>query len=145
MSISVIVTGVDGSEGSNHALEWVAGLAAQTGARVVAVHTFEPLAHLEDQRPPYDFQLAEESAKGRLEKEWMAPLIGAGVEHECRMLHGAPWECLIDVADETDADLIVVGARGFGVLRGLALGSTSNKLIHASHRPVVVIPPVDRS
>lgn len=141
MSISVIVAGVDGSEGSTNALQWVAGLAAQTGSRVVAVHTFEPLAHLEDQRPPYDFQLAESDAKSRLEKDWMAPLIAAGVEHECRLLHGTPWECLIDAADDVDADMIVVGARGFGVLRGMALGSTSNKLIHASHRPVVVIPP----
>ena len=141
MSIAVIVTGVDGSEGSTQALEWVAGLAAQTGSKVIAVHTFEPLAHLGEQRPPYDFAAAEELARSRLETEWMNPLATAGVDFESRLVHGAPFECLIDVADDVDADLIVVGARGLGFLRGMALGSTSNKLIHTSKRPVVVIPP----
>lgn len=144
MSVNTIVVGADGSEGSTRAVEWVAGLASQIGGRVVAVHTFEPLAHLGDVQPPYDFALIEERVKEKLESDWCAPLAAVGVEHECRLMHGTAFQCLIDAADEVDADMIVVGARGYGLLKGLALGSTSGKLLHLSKRPVTVLPHIRR-
>jgi nucleotide-binding universal stress UspA family protein len=143
MSISIIVVGVDGSEGAAHALTWLAGLAGQLGATVVAVHAFEPLAHLGDQDPPYDFAVVEERVRGQFETAWIAPLTEAGVHTETRLMHGSPDGCLLDAAEDVGADLIVVGARGLGMFRGLALGSTSNKVMHMSKLPVVVVPPAD--
>lgn len=141
MTVSTIVIGVDGSEGSALAVEWAVDLAQQTAAGVIAVHTFEPLASLEGQEPPYDFAALELKARARLESVWIEPFSRAGVAVEPRLTHGAPYACLLDAAEDADADLIVVGARGLGFLRGLALGSTSDKLLHTSTRPVVVIPP----
>lgn len=141
MTIRTIVVGVDGSEAAQRAVAWAAGLAAQTSARVVAVHTFEPLAHLDEVEPPYDFATMERAARSRLEGDWVRPLVEAGVEHEGRIMHGTPAGCVLDAADEADADLIVVGTRGHRGFREMALGSTSNKVVHSSHRPVVVIPP----
>jgi nucleotide-binding universal stress UspA family protein len=141
MSIATIVVGVDGSGGAAHALAWLAELAVPLGATVVAVHTFEPLAHLDDQEPPYDFAKAETRVRTLFETEWIAPLTAAGVPTHVRLLHGTPVECLLDAAEEADADLIVVGARGLGMFRGIALGSTSDRLVHASKIPVVVVPP----
>lgn len=143
MSDYTIVVGLDGSEGSRRAVQWVADLAARLGATVCAVHTFEPLSHLSEVEPPYDFDAMEADARRRLESEWAEPLAGSGVSHEVRVVHGAPFQCLIDVADEVDADLIVVGARGLGRLKSLALGSTSGKLLHLSHRPVTIVPPAE--
>lgn len=142
MSVDTIVVGVDGSEGSARAMNWTAGLAQRLGARVIAIHVFEPLAHLGTTSPPYQFDQIEIAVRTRLESEWTAPLASAGVDHEARVLHGTPFGCLVDAAAEVDADLIVVGARGYGLLRGLALGSTSEKLLHTSKRPVAVIPPL---
>jgi nucleotide-binding universal stress UspA family protein len=141
MTLSTLVLGVDGSEGSELAVAWVADLAGQLGARVVAVHVFEPLDHLEDQEPPYDFGAIEKKVRAELESGWLSKLSDAGVAYDARLMHGSPYACLLDAADEEDADLIVVGARGLGVLRGLALGSTSDKLVHTSTTPVVVVPP----
>jgi nucleotide-binding universal stress UspA family protein len=143
MSISTIVVGVDGSEGAAQALTWLADLAAPLGATVVAVHVFEPLAHLGDQDPPYDFAVVERRVRARFETAWITPLTEAGVHTETRLMHGSPYGCLLDAAEDTGADLIVVGARGLGVFRGLALGSTSNKVVHLAKVPVVVVPPVD--
>ena len=64
MSVNTIVVGVDGSDGSTRAVAWAAGLARQVSARVVAVHTFEPLAHLGDMQPPYDFAAIEDAVRG---------------------------------------------------------------------------------
>ena len=143
MSIRTIVVGVDGSEGSDRAVAWAAGLASQVGARVVAVHTFEPLAHLTD--GPVDFARIEAEVRETLDHEWVAPLVSARVEYEALVRHGVPAEVLVDTAEQTDADLLVIGARGLGTLAGLALGSTSTKVVHVSDRPVVVVPPARRT
>ena len=48
-------------------------------------------------------------------------------------------ETLLAVADERDARAIVVGSRGLGGFRARVIGSTSRKLLHDAHRPVLVV------
>lgn len=50
------------------------------------------------------------------------------------------WRTIVDVADELDADLIVVGTRGTTAVESQLLGSVSNAVIHHSSRPVLVVP-----
>jgi nucleotide-binding universal stress UspA family protein len=140
MTFDAIAVATDGSDGSIAAVRWSAELAERTGAKVVAVHVFEPLAHLGDSTPPYDFPAIEQRVRERLESDWTTPLADAGVEYSTVVVHGDPVTGLLGAADDADADVIVVGARGYGVLKGLALGSVSNKLVHVSKRPVTVVP-----
>ena len=44
------------------------------------------------------------------------------------------------MADELDAELIVVGARGHSTVESLMLGSVSNAVVHHARRPTLVIP-----
>jgi nucleotide-binding universal stress UspA family protein len=46
---------------------------------------------------------------------------------------------LIEIAEERDARAIVVGSRGLGGIKARVLGSTSRKLLHEAHRPVLVV------
>jgi nucleotide-binding universal stress UspA family protein len=46
---------------------------------------------------------------------------------------------LIAIAEEHDARAIVVGSRGLGGIKARVLGSTSRKLLHDTHRPVLVV------
>jgi nucleotide-binding universal stress UspA family protein len=48
-------------------------------------------------------------------------------------------ETLIAIAEERDARAIVVGSRGLGAIKARVLGSTSRKLLHDTHRPVLVV------
>ncbi len=141
MTVSRILVGVDGSDGAAQALRWAGELAAQIGAEVVAVHAFEPLAHLADHPPPIDFATLSAEVEARLRGSWTRMLDELGVEHREELIEGGPVDTLLDAAERSKADLIVVGARGLGTLRGLLLGSTSSKLSHLSSLPLVIVPP----
>ncbi len=49
-------------------------------------------------------------------------------------------ECLVRVADEHDALVIVVGHGGRGPLSGALLGSVTYEIVHRAPRPVLVVP-----
>lgn len=48
-------------------------------------------------------------------------------------------DTIMTIADERDAAALVVGRRGLGVVKSKLLGSTSQRLLHDSRRPVVVV------
>ena len=52
---------------------------------------------------------------------------------------GTP-QAILDAADEHDAGVIVVGARGLGGLQALFLGSVSEAVVRHARRPVLVVP-----
>ena len=43
------------------------------------------------------------------------------------------------IAEERDAAAVVVGSRGLGAVKSRLMGSTSRRLLHAAHRPVLVV------
>ncbi len=53
------------------------------------------------------------------------------------------WRAILELADERDAAVLVVGARGASALGAALLGSVSYGLVHNSKRPVLVVPPAD--
>ena len=68
------------------------------------------------------------------------PFKSAGIAFRSLLLEGDAAETLMQVADDVDAALIVVGRRGCGWLKVLGLGSVSDHLSHHAARPVVVVP-----
>lgn len=52
---------------------------------------------------------------------------------------GEPAAEILKVANETRADLLIVGSRGLGLVGGLILGSVSERVLHGAHRPVLVV------
>jgi nucleotide-binding universal stress UspA family protein len=60
---------------------------------------------------------------------------------ELRVGFGDAAGTLADLADEVDAEFLVVGSRGRGPAIASVLGSVSAKLIRSSRTPVVVVPP----
>lgn len=139
MSVKTILVGLDDSPGSLDALRWAADLAAPLGARLVLLHVFEPLAHVGELAPGTDLKTLRERTADTLRGTPCEDLRRRGIAHELLVREGLPVDALVDVADEVDADLIVVGARRIGRLQAILLGSTSSRLVHRTARPVVVL------
>jgi nucleotide-binding universal stress UspA family protein len=128
MTLSTVVVGVDGSEGSALALGWCAELARGAETRVVAVHAVEPGVP----------RRTIDEVEG-----WCTRLREAGVGYRAVVGDGDPRVVLVDVADSEAADLIVVGSRGQNTFVQLMLGSVGQFLVHRAPRPVAVVRPPD--
>ena len=139
-----LVVGVDGSEHSGRALAWTIRVAKSVDAEVVAVFAIAPPNYLEyaDSAgivPPELDPAWREQITKEFERQWCSPLTEADVRHRHLVRDGRPAEVIARVADETDADLVVVGRRGRGGFAELVLGSVSGELAHHCGRPLVLI------
>ena len=85
-------------------------------------------------------EAAETRARQDLEAGVAAILteVGGHPPLELRVMPGDPRVALR--AASSDADLLVVGSRGEGVLDRLLLGSVANALVHHPTVPTVVVP-----
>jgi nucleotide-binding universal stress UspA family protein len=138
-----IVLGLDGSTGADAALQWCIEAAPLLDAEVVAVYALPPVARFAPAPfsaapPPYDDEIRELMVQEL--DGWCKPLDEANVKFRAQVVEGTPTQALMDVADETDAAMIVVGRRGQGGFAELVLGSVPHRLSHHALRPVLVVP-----
>lgn len=144
---AAIVCGVDGSADSRVALRVAARLADRLQLRLVVAHVAESayipytaaFGGVAGRHAVMDEIESREEKATRLVEEVVADagLLAA----EPRVVVGVAAEGLADVADEEDAELIVVGSRGRGVFRSAFLGSVSNALVGVARSPVLIVPP----
>jgi nucleotide-binding universal stress UspA family protein len=138
-----IVTATDFSAPARHASDRAARLAHETHADLVLVHVVggDPLAdlrhwfgagasaeqHLLAEAERQLQQLAHELAAAR--KVTVTP----------KLVVGSVLDELQRAADAASAGLLVVGARGAGFMRRLVLGTTAERLMRRTTRPVLVV------
>jgi nucleotide-binding universal stress UspA family protein len=65
--------------------------------------------------------------------------------HGTHLEVGSPVDAILDLAEEVDAGLVVVGSRGLGPIERLALGSVSEGIVYHATRPVLVARGGERS
>lgn len=133
-----IIVGVDGSETARKALRWAINHASSDDTIVVA-HAWAIPAAVGFEMPVAS--LADvEAAAHRLVDDLVTELdLGDdGPKIETKVVAGNAGTTLTELA--ADADLVVVGCRGFGGLKSMLLGSVSNYVVHHARCPVAVIP-----
>jgi nucleotide-binding universal stress UspA family protein len=138
-----IVVGTDGSETAAEAVRQAVDLAKLSGAELSIVSAYEPLSkrQVEAEKldapadvqyeigPREDVNLVLDAAAASARKE--------GVEVQTHPVEAEPAEAILNVAEETKADLIVVGNKGMTGARRFLLGSVPNNVSH--HAPCSVI------
>lgn len=138
-----ILAATDFSAPSRHAADRAARLAHETGAALTLMHVLPggPLQELREwlgTSHPMEHQLHDEADR-RL-GAWAAELqTSRQVTIRAVKATGSPLVEIDRECDEQNARLLVVGARGAGFLRQLVLGSTSERLLRRTRRPVLVV------
>ena len=134
-----IVLGYDESPGARRALGYAVDLAKLLGDSLVIVYGAEPPGRMGDELAEH-FKAVAERGRAALDQA-VETATAAGVAATVELVDEKPAQALLDVADQHDARLIVVGTYGESPLRGAMLGSTPHKLLHWSSRPVLCVPP----
>ncbi len=136
--MGTIVVGYDGSDCGNAALDSAVDLAKGLGDGVVIVFGYAPPGIWGGEIAEHEEAIEEFGAKVMDEAKQRAG--AAGITPEVAMVPKRGPDALIEVAEQRDARMIVVGSYGDPPLKGVILGSTPNKLLHLSDRPVLVVP-----
>lgn len=140
-----IVVGTDGSQTASEAVRQAVELAKEIGAKIQLVSAYEPVPvsrlREEKRETPEDIQWMvnpREEVDGTL-SEAADTVREAGVDVEIFARQGDPADAILDVAEETDADLIVVGNKGMTGAKRFLLGSVPNKVSHHAPCSVLII------
>jgi nucleotide-binding universal stress UspA family protein len=135
-----VVVGIDHSEQSAAAALAAAREARRRRSELVVLHAWEPPLRGQGTAPVGWKELAE--AGQRAGRELLARIQASVAEHEPNVMvrprlgDGSATAELVTAS--SSAQLVVVGSRGVGALRGLLLGSTTHALIHHANCPVLV-------
>jgi len=136
--MSQIVVGYDGSACGDAALDSALGIAGELGDKVVVVFGYAPPGLWGGEIAEHEEAIEELGEKVMAQAKSQAA--AKGIEIEAQLVAKRAAEALIEVADQRDARMIVVGSFGDPPLKGMILGSTPNKLLHLSERPILVVP-----
>jgi nucleotide-binding universal stress UspA family protein len=136
-----ILVATDSSDESRAALEHAVDLADAVDA-VVHVVTV-----LEVRRNPMQFGVGEvdalDDAATELVEELLAVHDHREVEVNGEVLRGKPATTLLEYADEIDTDVLVAGQKGAGGITGTLVGSTTDRLVRLTDRPLTIVPVAD--
>lgn len=127
---------IDRSRETQEAIAAVTNLVQTYNSRLVLLSVVEA----EEEEKEDKRQMTSESAVTELLEGVKSVFTEQNINAETLEREGRPAFIICDVADELDADLIVMGCRGVGLIEEEASDSVSNRVINLSPCPVLVIP-----
>lgn len=142
IAIKTILAPTDFSPASKKALKYALRFARDYGSELTVLHVVEPATSSSFEEVPEApaFSKAKMAdAEGRLRTLIRSlPSAGApGVRSAIRM--GVAAHEIVEVAEELDADLIVIATRGYAGWERLVIGSTAARVARAAPCPVLVV------
>ena len=144
--MSLVVVGVDQSDGAKAALAFAHEEARLRNATLRAVHAWQfgyiGYTGFEGAVPALGGDIAELRAAAVAALDATVPAVlpdPGGVKIEQRVVEGTAGAVLVD--ESSRADLLVVGSRGHGGFAQLLLGSVGQQCAHHAACPVVIVRP----
>ncbi len=161
--LKTILVPVDGSGYANRAIDYASDLASRCDAKIILLHAMAPstrhrLGHLPDEIRQYAaaehlvgadeihpvveriFTRADARAVEEILNSGKKRAQDAGAEEVAlESIEGDPAGVILDAVKSFDVDTIVMGNRGFSELKGLLVGSVSQKILHHTGVPVTIV------
>jgi nucleotide-binding universal stress UspA family protein len=159
-NINCILYASDFGPDSRKGFRMAVTLAQTNQARLIFMHAVEPLGHTaemminsymtEEQLETMQSKALDtirEEINGRIknfsEEELPADYALPHGGPECRIEQGRAVDRILGVAQEVEADLIVMGSRTHSALSQMVVGSTAHQVLFRSDRPVLIVPMAD--
>ncbi len=140
----VVVVGVDGSDGSRRAAGVAAALARSNGAALYLVTVVRPpegwWGVVGSPPPPGALADALTKAQRDVLDATVAEVDLDGLTWDTIEEIGDPAAALANVCSDKNADVLVVGRRGAGLIERLVLGSVADRVVRYAPCPVLVVP-----
>jgi nucleotide-binding universal stress UspA family protein len=154
--IKTILYATDLGPGASQVFRHALGLAQQYDARIVIVKAVEPLStfgqslvelHISHSASEQMHREAREQVKTTIAERLHAFCLselervddGEQRVADIRVVDGQACEVILEQARASDADLIVLGSHRHSALGGSLLGTTTQKVLHRSELPVLVV------
>jgi nucleotide-binding universal stress UspA family protein len=134
-----IVLAYDGSEYSQKALQRAKVIAERFEATLWLVHVFRNPSDLLGYTDYEKLFAKRKSAAQAVLDDARQQLGRTTFKVQEKLQDGLETESILKVAENCKADLIVMGTRGLGTVKGLLVGSVSRKVIHYAECPVMVV------
>jgi nucleotide-binding universal stress UspA family protein len=141
-----IVVCSDGYDNALKAARMAAEIATKFDADIVLLNVFDPafvtvpFVGAPEAAPSAEISLryAQEAQQAIMERTGKV-IQEVGARYKPCSEFGHPVDKIVSVAEEEQADLIVIGSRGLGGFQRFLLGSVSDGVLHHAHCPVLVV------
>ncbi len=142
--ISKILCAVDFSQHSEEVAAYAATFAKTFGARIIVVYAAPDLAQYDN------LHVSPTTLEGTLEElfigaeksmEAFVPAAFKDMQVQGIVVSGDPAEEIIEIANSSDADMIIMGTHGRKGIERILLGSVAERVVKSSSIPVLTIHP----
>jgi nucleotide-binding universal stress UspA family protein len=137
----------DGSDASDRAVDYAAGLAKRENADLLVVNVVggygllhKAMLQLTRSEQAWLKEFLESLSAETLTKARERARAAGADQIQLESRAGDVAQSVIAIANEKAADVIVVGKRGAGLVERLLLGSVSEKVVRLAPLPVIVVP-----
>jgi nucleotide-binding universal stress UspA family protein len=138
LEVRHILVPLDFSGASRQALDYAVPFAQEFGAKITLVHVIPPQVYY-----PLGVKLYEEAEVFEAAKKTLASraaeLVPPELLRETALCRGHPYEEIVRLAQETDADLIIMTTHGHAGVARIFLGSTAERVIRHAPCPVLAV------
>lgn len=143
-----LLLATDGSEHSLRTAKHAARIAKNMKAEITVLSVIPDVPHIKGMEgisaeniAAFERNIAQ-GMKGAAEEalaKTVKVLADEGVEVKTRIAEGPPAEVICEIAEKEGFDEVIMGSRGYGAIKGLLLGSVSNKVVNMCSKIVTIV------
>jgi nucleotide-binding universal stress UspA family protein len=139
-----LLIAIDLSDATDKILDHIKKFALKIKPKIWIVHVVQPdpdfVGYEVGPKAERDFIAKKFQKKHTNLQKISEQLRETGLEATPLLLQGATVETILEEADDIDADMIIVGSHGRGMMYNIFIGSVSKEILKNSKRPVLIIP-----
>ena len=134
-----ILVPIDFSPSADQAFDYALTLARTLQARLTLVHVIDPLPVGNIETMPFTYLHDLEAKITDLMTAYRDRVTGAGLQSDFVIVHGVPFQSIVETARTAHVDLIIMGTHGRTGLSHVLLGSVAERVVRLAPCPVLTV------